>query len=65
MAKVLSCRDAGMECDWHACGETDEQLLQQGMQHARQDHGVTEFSDEMIAKARSAIKEGPCPTSSH
>jgi predicted small metal-binding protein len=65
MAKTLSCRDVGVDCDWHACAETEEEVLALGAQHAREDHGITELSDEMVAKAKAAIKEGPCPTGVH
>lgn len=65
MAKVLSCRDVGVECDWHACAETEEELLQQAAAHAKDEHGMTEIPAEMLTKARAAIKEGPCPTSAH
>jgi predicted small metal-binding protein len=65
MAKTLSCRDVGVDCDWHACAETEDEVLALGAQHAREDHGMTELSDEMIARAKAAIKEGPCPTSVH
>ena len=65
MAKTLSCRDVGADCDWHACGETDDDLLQQAAIHARDDHGITEIGDEMRAKAKAVIREGPCPTGAH
>ena len=65
MAKVLSCRDVGVDCDWHACGETEEEILRLAAVHARDEHGITEINDEMLAKVKGAIKEGPCPTSTH
>ncbi len=65
MAKTLACRDVGIDCDWHACAETEEEVLAQAAEHAREDHGITEFSDEMIAKTKEAVKEGPCPTAVH
>jgi len=65
MAKSLSCKDAGMACDWHACAETEEELLQMAAAHARTDHGMAEISPEMLAKAKTIIKTGPCPTGAH
>ena len=65
MAKVLSCRDVGVACDWHACAGTEEELLRQAAVHAKTKHGITEISDEMLTKVKGAIREGPCPTSTH
>jgi predicted small metal-binding protein len=65
MAKVLSCKDVGVACDWHACAETEAELLKKAAAHARDEHGMTEIPAEMLAKAKAAIKEGPCPTSVH
>ncbi len=65
MAKTLSCRDVGVDCDWHACAETEEEVLRQAAMHAKEDHGIEKLDDAMIAKAKGAIKEGPCPTAQH
>ena len=65
MAKTLSCRDVGADCDWHACGETEEEILRQAAIHAKEAHGMAEIPPEMVAKAKAAIKEGPCPTATH
>jgi predicted small metal-binding protein len=65
MAKVLSCRDVGISCDWHACGTSEEDVLQQAAEHARKDHGITTISDEMVTKVKSAIHDGICPLSVH
>lgn len=60
MAKVLRCRDVGVDCDWSACGETEEEVLAKGAEHARKAHGITEISPEMAEKAKAAIKDEPC-----
>ena len=65
MAKTLSCKDVGVDCDWHACAETEEELMRQAAIHAKDDHGMAEISPEMMAKAKAAIKDGPCPTAAH
>ncbi len=57
MAKVLACRDAGIDCDFVACGETEEEVLRKGVEHARQEHGLTELTPEVEQKTRSAIHE--------
>jgi predicted small metal-binding protein len=35
MAKTVSCRDVGMDCDFVAWGETTEDIMQQAAEHAR------------------------------
>ena len=59
MAKVLRCRDVGVACDWEACGQTEEEVLAKGAEHARKEHGTTEISPEMITKVRAAIRDEP------
>ncbi len=65
MAKVLSCKDVGVACDWHACAATEEELLRQAAIHAKAEHGMAEINAEMLTKVKAAIKEGPCPTATH
>ena len=57
MAKVLKCKDVGMDCDFVARGETEEEVLQQAAKHAGTTHGMTEMSDEIVAKVRAAIHD--------
>ena len=57
MAKTVSCRDVGMDCDFVARGETDEDILQQCTEHARKDHGMTEIPPEVAEKLRGAIHD--------
>ena len=57
MTKVLKCRDVGMDCDFVARGVTEEEILKQAAKHAGKTHGMTDMSDEVIAKVRSAIHD--------
>ena len=57
MAKTVSCRDVGMDCDFVARGETEEDILQQCIEHARKDHGMTEIPAEVADKVRGAIRD--------
>jgi predicted small metal-binding protein len=57
MEKRLSCRDVGTDCDFVACGKTEEEVLRIGAEHARTHHHMTEISKEMQEKARSAIRD--------
>lgn len=57
MAKTVSCRDVGMDCDFVATGETEQDILQQCVEHARTDHGMTEIPAEVAEKVRAAIHD--------
>ena len=56
MAKELRCRDIGMNCDYKANGNTEEEVLQQASAHARTAHQITEMPPELAAKVRAAIR---------
>ncbi|CAN5890985.1 hypothetical protein BH24GEM1_BH24GEM1_13270 [soil metagenome] len=55
MAKELRCRDLGMNCEFEAKGDTEEDVLRQASAHARSAHQITEMSPELAAKVRAAI----------
>ncbi len=57
MAKVVSCRDIGVDCDFVARGQTEQEVLQQCAEHARTAHGMNEISPELAEKVRSGIRE--------
>lgn len=59
MAKVISCRDVGVDCDFQARGETVEEIMQKCAEHARTEHGMTEIPADLQAKVRAAIREEP------
>jgi len=60
MDKRLYCRDVGLDCEFSACGNTDEEALNKLGQHVLAIHGVKGFSKEFYNKARSAVREGSC-----
>ena len=60
MDKELYCRDVGQDCEFLACGKTEEEALRKLGQHVLAIHGVKGFSKEFYNKARSAIREGYC-----
>ena len=60
MDKEVYCRDVGLDCEFLACGETEEEALNKLGQHVLAIHGVKGFSKEFYNKARSAIHEGSC-----
>jgi predicted small metal-binding protein len=57
MAKVLRCKDVGPDCDFVARGETEEEVLKLAAEHAGPAHGLTEMSDDVVAKVRAAIHD--------
>ena len=57
MAKVLRCRDVGVDCDFEARADTEEALLGKMKEHAEKDHGMTSIPEDMVAKLKAAIRE--------
>ncbi|NIO04331.1 MAG: DUF1059 domain-containing protein [Proteobacteria bacterium] len=57
MAKVLRCKDVGMDCDFVVRGETEEEILEQTAQHAEAVHDMREIPEEVLAKVRAAIHD--------
>jgi predicted small metal-binding protein len=57
MAKVLRCRDVGMDCDYEAHAETEEEILKKVAEHAETTHNMTEIPEEVLAKVRAAIQD--------
>ena len=57
MEKRLSCRDVGADCDFVACGKTEEEIFQKASEHGKKDHGMSEIPKELYDRARSAIRD--------
>ena len=59
MAKVLRCRDLGMDCPKEVRAETEDELLKLATEHAEKDHGisVTMIPPSILAMVKSAIKD--------
>lgn len=57
MAKVIRCSDAGVDCDFIARGETEEELFKNALEHGRIAHGMTELSEELKEKMRYLIRD--------
>ena len=56
MAKVLHCRDVGFDCDGVCRADTEEEVLRMAAEHAKADHGITELTEEVVAKVKAAIR---------
>ena len=57
MSKVLRCREVGLDCDFEARGETQQEVLTKAAEHARKDHGLTEIPAELMSKVQSAVHD--------
>ena len=57
MEKRLGCRDVGTDCDFVACGKTEEEVFQKAAEHARTDHNMKEIPKDLYDKGRSAMRE--------
>jgi predicted small metal-binding protein len=57
MAKTVSCRDVGMDCDFVATGNTEEEVLRQCAEHARTDHNMNVIPAEVADRVRAAIRD--------
>lgn len=55
----VACRDLGIDCNYVATGETEEELMQKGMEHGKEVHGYTDadFTPEMVESIKAAVKE--------
>jgi len=57
MAKTMSCKDVGSDCDFVARGETEEEIMEQVAEHARTAHGLDEVPPDLAEKTRAAIRD--------
>jgi predicted small metal-binding protein len=59
MAKVLRCKDLGMNCAQEIRGATEEEVLKLAAEHAEKDHGIHAASipPEIQAMVKAAIKD--------
>lgn len=57
MAKTVSCRDVGADCDFVARGNSEEEIMQTLSEHARTDHHMSEIPAELANRARAAIHD--------
>lgn len=57
MAKLIRCADVGLECDYEAWAETEEELLQMVADHAHHTHGIDEVTPELQQKVLAAMRD--------
>jgi predicted small metal-binding protein len=57
MAKVLTCRDVGVDCDFVARGATVDEVLQKAKEHAAKEHGFADIPPELVEQVKAAIRD--------
>lgn len=59
MAKVLRCRDLGMDCPKEIHAESEDELLRLAAEHAEKDHGFSAamIPPSILAMVKAAIKD--------
>jgi len=57
MAKTLCCRDVGVDCDFEATGDTNEEILAKAADHAKTAHGFDGIPPELLDRVQAAIKD--------
>jgi predicted small metal-binding protein len=57
--KTISCREAGFECDYIVKGQTEEEVIKNGAEHAIKEHGVKseDITPETKEKIRALIRD--------
>jgi predicted small metal-binding protein len=56
MAKVLKCKDVGIDCAFEAQGKTIDEVLKQAAAHARKEHGVKRVTQDYLKSWKKLIK---------
>jgi predicted small metal-binding protein len=53
----ISCRDIGVDCDFVATGNTDEELMKACAEHGKKAHNMDALPPELAQKVKSSIRE--------
>jgi len=59
MPKVIRCRDGGVDCDFVARGEGEQEVLDHYTEHAKSAHGMDAIPPDLAQKVRAAIRDEP------
>ncbi|MGA9564180.1 MAG: DUF1059 domain-containing protein [Candidatus Korobacteraceae bacterium] len=57
MAKSISCKDVGMDCDFTAKADTMEELMQAAAAHAKEAHGFDSIPAELMPMVHAAVRD--------
>ena len=55
--KEFNCKDLGHKCNWKYIAQTEELIVDGVAMHAREAHGIKEFTPEMKVKVEAALHE--------
>jgi predicted small metal-binding protein len=60
IAKILRCRDLGVNCPKELRADTEEELMRLAAEHAEKDHGISasNLPPSILAMVKAAIKDG-------
>ena len=56
-AKVLKCRDVGVDCDEVLHGNSEAEILMKAAEHAKECHQGVQFTPALQVKLKAAIKD--------
>lgn len=57
MTKKFACRDIGLNCEFSAEAESEEELMPKVSEHARTAHDMAQIDEPTMAKIKAAIEE--------
>jgi predicted small metal-binding protein len=57
VAKVINCSDLGSDCEFAARGETLEEVLAVGPEHAKEAHGISEITPKILERVKQALRD--------
>jgi predicted small metal-binding protein len=55
--KEFRCLDIGQDCNWHYIAQTEDLIADGAAVHAREAHGIREFTPEMMTRVKNTIHE--------
>ncbi|MGQ9555489.1 MAG: DUF1059 domain-containing protein [Anaerolineae bacterium] len=55
--KVFHCKSIGMDCDYTARGQTEEEVMEKVGAHAKAEHRMAKMPAATVEKVRAAIHE--------
>ncbi len=55
--KEFECKDLGMSCGWKYIAQTEELIVDGVAVHAREAHGIREFTPELKTKVENSLHE--------
>jgi len=57
MSKRIRCADVGMDCDFAALADSEEELLELVAEHAQRVHKIDQITPELKKKVMEAMEE--------